>query len=155
MAMRIIDPRNMFQMEQRDRFEIKMNSNLCVPSFMHAYSMGVEYARDWFLSKMPINYFRKEDGYDSIHINEKFIFDDYRRLTKSERLKKSKPFLIITPQPNFDFDLENVHMYNYGPQLLSNRGWSQDSFFRDGEKGLYLPVGGSGLYPLHLYHPAG
>ena len=138
MAMRIIDPRNMFQMEQRDRFEIKMNSNLCIPSFMHAYSMGVEYARDWFLSKMPINYFRKEDGYDSIHINEKFIFDDYRRLTKSERLKKSKPFLIITPQPNFDFDLENVHMYNYGPQLLSNRGWSQDSFFRDGEKGLYL-----------------
>ena len=46
MAMRIIDPRNMFQMEQRDRFEIKMNSNHCVPSFMHAYSMGVEYARD-------------------------------------------------------------------------------------------------------------
>ena len=138
MAMRIIDPKNMFSLEQQDRFEIKMNSNLCIPSFMHAYSMGVEYARDWFLSKMPINYFKKEDGYDSIHINEKFIFDDYRRLSKGERLAKSKPFLIITPQLNFDFDLENVHMYNYGPELLSRRGWQSDSFFRDSEKGIYL-----------------
>ena len=138
MAVRIIDPREMFAIDQQDRFQVKMNSNLCIPSFMHAYSMGVEYARDWFLSKMPVNYFRKEDGYDSIHINEKFIFDDYRRLTKAERLKKSKPFLMITPQLNFDFDLENVHMYNYGPRLLSNRGWATDSFLRDSEKGIYL-----------------
>jgi hypothetical protein len=137
MAVRIIDPREMFVGEQSDRFDIKMHSNLCVPSFMHSYSMGVEYARDWFLSKMPVNYFKKENGYDSIHINEKFVFDDYRKLGKAERLKKAKPFLTITPQLNFDFDLDTVHMYNYGPNILTN-SWRRDSFFRDGEKGLYL-----------------
>ena len=138
MAVRIIDPREMFSGEQRDKFEVRMHSNLCVPSFMHAYSMAVEFARDWFLSKMPVNYFRKEDGHDSITINEKNIFDDYRRLSKAERLAKTKPYLIITPQINFDFDLDTVHMYNYGPELLTRRGWQTDSFFRDGERGLYL-----------------
>lgn len=138
MAVRIIDPRELFVGEQRDKFEIQMHSNLCVPSFTHAYSMAVEFAKDWFLSKMPINYFRKADGHDSITINEKHIYDDYRRLSKAERLQKEKPYLVITPQINFDFDLENVHTYNYGPELLVRRGWQSDSFFRDAERGLYL-----------------
>jgi hypothetical protein len=139
MAIRVIDPKTLFAKQQRDdRFEIKMRSNLCIPSFTHAYSMGVEYARDWFLSKMPIDYFKKENGYNSIHVNEKFVYDDYRKLGKAERLKKAKPFLTITPQLNFDFDLENVHMYNYGPELLASQSWSRDSFFRDGINGLYL-----------------
>lgn len=138
MSVRIIDPRELFSGEQRDKFEIQMHSNLCVPSFMHAYSMSVEYARDWFLSKMPVNFFRKDNGLDSITINEKNIYDDYRRLSKADRLAKAKPYLIITPQINFDFDLDTVHMYNYGPELLTRRGWQTDSFFRDGERGLYL-----------------
>jgi hypothetical protein len=137
MALRIIDPRTMYSPQQQDRFAVKLYSNLCIPSFMHAYSMGVEYARDWFLSKMPVNYFKKDNGYNSIHINEKFVFDDYRKMGKAERLKKAKPFLTIIPQINFDFDLDTVHMYNYGPELLANRA-PYDSFFRDGEKGLYL-----------------
>lgn len=138
METRIIDPRELFIGEQRDKFEIQMHSNLCVPSFSHAYSMAVEISRDWFLSKMPMNYFRKKDGLDSIFLNEIYMYDDYRKLSKSQRLKKDKPYVIITPQINYDFDLETVHTYNYGPELLVRRGWQSDSFFRDAERGLYL-----------------
>lgn len=140
MATRIINPEDMFTImeEDRDRFDVKMHSNLCIPSFMHAYSMGVEFAREWFLSKLPKGFLRTAAGKDNIHVNEKNVFDDYRRLTKAERLKRVRPFLTITPQINFDFDLDTVHMYNYGADLLATRGWQQDSFFRDGEKGLYL-----------------
>lgn len=139
MSMRIINPEEMFQQDRADRFNVRMHSNLCIPSFMHAYSMGVEFAREWFLSKMPEGFFDYADnGNPNIHVNEKNVFDDYRRLTKSERLKKTRPFLTITPNINFDFDLDSVHMYNYGADLLATRGWQQDSFFRDSDKGLYL-----------------
>ena len=138
MAVRVIDPKDMKHVMNDDRFKVKMYSHLCVPSFTNAYSMGVEYARDWFLSKMPLNFFKVGELTDNIHINEANVFDGFRRLSKAERLKRKKPFLVITPQVNFDFDLDTVHQYNCGPELLTRTGWQQDSFFRDGQKGLYL-----------------
>ena len=133
--MRIIDPSEMVQQEIQNRFDIKMYSNLSIPSFSHAYSIGVEYAKNWFLSKFSSGYFKKEN----IFINEKFVFDDYRKLSKQDRLKRGSPFLTITPEINTDFDLENVYMYNYGVDTFAKMAsWSSDSFFRDPERGLYL-----------------
>ena len=131
----IIDPEEMIQQEIKNRFDVKLYSNLSIPSFSHAYSVGVEYAKNWFLRQFNSNYFKKE----SIFINEKYITDDYRRLKRSDILKKDKPLLIITPEPTPDFDLDNVHMYNYGPNMIAmNSSWINDSFFRDVNKGLYL-----------------
>jgi hypothetical protein len=140
MAIKVYKPEEMAMkyMPTEDRFDIKMYSNLCVPSFMHAYSMGVEYARDWFLEKMPAGFFKTDGLVDNVHINEKNVFDDYRRLSRNERLKRKKPFLIITPQLNYDFDMETVQQYNYGPEILARMGWQQDSFFRDSTSGQYI-----------------
>ena len=132
MAVRIVDPAEILRetTQERDKFDPIAYSNMSIPSFVHGYSLAVEYAKNWFLDKFPKGLFKKE----SVQISNRYVVDDYRRLTKSEILSREKPLVIITPQLTYDYDLETVNMYNYGPDLIARAGWRSDPFFRDSER---------------------
>jgi hypothetical protein len=109
-------------------------ANLSVPSTVHGYSLGIEYIKNWFLSKFRKDFFKPE----SIYINGKHVFDDFRRFDNTKQLKRLKPNLVITPDIQLDFDGERVDLYTGGLDLFLKRSRWQNSFIRDSDKKLYL-----------------
>lgn len=136
MAYRIVDPAEVLKdtQQERNRFDPLAYSNMSIPSFAHGYSLAVEYAKSWFLDKFPVGFFKKE----SVQVSNKYIADDYRKLSKADILSREKPLVIITPQLSYDFDLDTVHMYNYGTDIIVRSGWRSEPFFRDSEKGISM-----------------
>ena len=65
--------------------------SICIPSAINGYSLAIEYMKQWFLSKLPPQMFPEE----SINIDGKNIFGDYRRLTKQEIITRRKLFITI------------------------------------------------------------
>ena len=74
--------------EQREPKKITLHDYIAIPSEMNAYSLGIEYMKDWFLSQFNTDFFK------TVYINGKHIFDDYRRFNK-ERLTKQPQTPII------------------------------------------------------------
>lgn len=112
--------------------EKHLRSSICVPSVQHAYSLSMEFTKNWFLSKFNENYFK------TIHIDQKHILDDFRNNDMYRNLKKLKPSVSITPQINFDYDREKLDMYGAGLDLYIKRHKVNSSFFRDTERNMYL-----------------
>ena len=50
----------------------KLYRNLVLPSYVHGYSLAIEYMKKWFVDKFPKDYFKV------IHINGKHVLDDWR-----------------------------------------------------------------------------
>ena len=58
----------------RDFFEYKpqLYRNLAMPSYVHGYSLAIEYMRSWFLSHFDKNFFKV------VHVNGKHVLDDWK-----------------------------------------------------------------------------
>lgn len=117
--------------EDQNRFDAVLYANLFVPSYVHGYSIAIEYMRNWFLSKLPENYFKY------VHINGKHMFDDYKRWNK-QNVKREKPYLAITPAVDYDYDREKLDLYNMGPEVYIRRSKVNKSFFRDTNNKLFV-----------------
>lgn len=128
-----IDSENLYII---DKYKVKekpsLNTSLTVASTVNAYSLGVQYVREWFLSKFPSDYFK------SINIEGRHTFYDFRKLSKKEMLKRLKPALSISPQLQFDFNRENIDAYPYGSNLYVKNFNYEDSFFKDYDNNLFL-----------------
>lgn len=109
--------------------------SICVPSATQSYSLCVEYVKRWFLSKFD------EGTFKSIHVDGKYIYDDFRRLSKLELIKRQKPALTITPALTWDFTNENIDSYPYGIDLYTQTGKFKNSFFSCPETKSYMGIG--------------
>ena len=112
----------------------KLNSSLCVPSYIHAYSLCCSYIQDWFVSKFPDGYFK------TIYMEGKHALDEFRKFTQGEMVKRPKPSLAIIPQPDWTFNNENLNWPLGTSNIHTRRTHNRDVFFRDNERQLYLGV---------------
>lgn len=110
-----------------------LNRSICMPSMVQAYSLCIEYMKAWFYSK-----FENKDFIKSEYIDGKYIYDDFRRLSKTELLKRQNPSLTIVPTIDWEYDNEKIDSYPYGLSLYTMTGKFKNAFFKDDSRNVYL-----------------
>lgn len=98
--------------------------NLSLPSYVHGYSLAIEFMKSWFLNKFPKNYFK------TVHINGKHVLDDWKHFN-NYNIKREKPMLAIIPTVEYDYDRENIDLYMADQNILLKRSDFQQSFLKD------------------------
>lgn len=124
--------------ENRYGFErIKnLHANLALPSYVHGYSLAIEYMYNWFKSKFPNDFFR-----GGIYIDGKNVLDDYKRLNDyamKNIVKGQNPRARIAPVVDYDYDRDGIDVYYGSPTTYLRRSKFNDSFFKDKERDLFL-----------------
>lgn len=113
--------------------DIELYENLSIPSKVHVYSLGVEYMREWFLSKFEEGYFK------TIYVNGKHIFDDFRRFNREQITKVEKPALSIIPTVDYEFNRDMVDLRLGGLNILTRRSrFKQQAIIQDPDHNLFL-----------------
>lgn len=121
------------ELSQHGLDNIALHESISIPSKVHVYSLGIEYMRDWFLSKFEDNFFK------TVYINGKHIFDDYRRFNRAELVKVEKPALSITPTVDYEYNRDNVDLRLGGLDVLSRRSrYYQDAIIQDYDNNYFL-----------------
>lgn len=111
----------------------KLYRNLVLPSYVHGYSLAIEYMKKWFVDKFPKDYFKV------IHINGKHVLDDWKHFN-NYNIVREKPMLAIVPTIDYDYDRETLDTYLADPKLLLARSDFQQSFIKDYESMTFLYV---------------
>ena len=114
----------------------KLYGNLALPSYVHGYSLAIQYMYNWFKSKFPNEFFR-----GGIYIDGKNVLDDYKRLNDyamKNIVKGQNPRARIAPVVQYDYDREGLDVYLGSPNVYLRRSKFQDSFFKDPERDLFL-----------------
>ena len=104
----------------------KLYSNLVLPSYVHGYSLAIEYMKNWFLSKFDKDYFKY------VYINGKHVLDDWKRFN-NYNIVREKPMLAIVPTVDYDNDRDYKDSYMMDHTLLLKRSDFQQSFIKDYE----------------------
>lgn len=130
--------KEMSVLASRYRFDRHTNlyASLAIPSYVHGYSLGIEYMYNWFKSKFPEDFFR-----GGIYIDGKHVLDDYKRLNDfamKNIIKGENPRARMAPIVEYDWDREGIDLYQGPPQVYLRRSKFEDSFFKDYERGLFL-----------------
>ena len=112
-------------------FDHKLKTNLMVASTFNAYSCCIEYIRNWIFSKFPEGFFRSE------HLDYSHILT-YMKKFDMKGLVESTPCINITPEIEFNFNRENIDLYNMGLNFYHNRCSYKDAFYIDNEKSLFI-----------------
>lgn len=124
--------------QDRYRFE-KANhlyGNLALPSYVHGYTLAIEYMYNWFKSKFPKDYFR-----GGIYIDGKHVLDDYRRLNEfasKNIIKGENPRARMAPVVDYDFDRDYTDLYTGPPEVFLRRSKFEDAFFKDYDRDMFL-----------------
>lgn len=115
-----------------------LNGHLAIAPSIHAYSLCIEYMRKWFLDKFDPSYFKPQ----SIYVDGSHIFNDFRRLSKDEFLKRDNPSLTIIPQfdETYNRDMIDSNASMFGLDRYVQRSKYEDSFFKDKKRSVYLQV---------------
>lgn len=122
-----------------------LNRSICIPSIANSYAQCIEYAKHWFLSKF------QPDTFKTVYVDGKYIYDEQRTLTKSQLLKREKPMLAISPSIDWNFNNDNVDMYQFGTDLYQQRGMFRSSFFKDPTHDAYLGIAMETLFVNFTY----
>ena len=120
--------------KKKDIHSKTLHRNICIPSTAQSYSLCIEYMKRWFISLFDKNPFQ------SVYVDGKNIYDDWRRLSAVELLKRKRPALAIVPNIDWQFNNDNVDMYQFGTKLYQVRGLFQNSFYQDKEHSSYLGI---------------
>lgn len=113
-----------------------LHASLALPSYVHGYSLAIQYMYNWFKSKFPNEFFR-----GGIYIDGKNVLDDYKRLNDyamKNIVKGQNPRARIAPVVQYDYDREGLDVYLGSPHVYLRRSKFQDSFFKDTERDLFL-----------------
>lgn len=105
--------------------------NLMLPSYVHGYSLAIEYMSKWFDSKFEKDYLK------SIYIDGKNVIDDYKKFSKMV-VKGENPRARIEPRVEYDYDRDGVDFYMGPPTMYLKRCPYQEAFFKDPDNSLYL-----------------
>ena len=111
-----------------------MLSSVMIPSQYQAYSICVEFARDWFLEKFNPNFF------NNVHVDGKFAFDDFNRFSiTDDKLKRVNPLLAIFPTIQMD---HNRNWIDSNPEipLMLRRTKMEGCFFNDMDRGSHVQI---------------
>ena len=114
----------------------KLYGNLALPSYVHGYSLAIEYMYNWFKSKFDKDFFR-----GGIYIDGKNVLDDYKRLNEyamKNIVKGQNPRARMEPRVEFDYDREGLDLYQAPAEVYLRRSKYQDSFFKDYERDMFL-----------------
>ncbi len=114
----------------------KLNGNLALPSYVHGYSLAIQYMYEWFKNKFPKDFF-----VGGIYIDGKNVLDDYKRLNDYSMrniVKGENPRARIAPTIEYDFDREGIDMYTAPPEIYLKRSKFQDAFFKDYDRDMFL-----------------
>lgn len=109
-----------------------------VPSYVHGYSLAIEYMRNWFLSKFPRDKNSPTGSFfRTIYVNGAHVLDNWKNWN-NYNIKREKPMLAIVPTLNSDYDRDNVDMYMGDANILLKRSKYQDSFIKDYQNKIFL-----------------
>ena len=114
----------------------KLHANLALPSYVHGYSLAMEYMYNWFKSKFPEDFFK-----GGIYIDGKNVLDDYKRLNDYAMrniVKGQNPRARMAAQVEYDYDREGIDLYQGPPEVYLRRSKFDDSFFKDYDRDLFL-----------------
>lgn len=117
----------------RDFFEYrpKLYKNLVLPSYVHGYSLAIEYMKKWFIEKFPKDFFKL------IHINGKHVLDDWKHFN-NYNIVREKPMVAIVPTVEYEYDRDMLDVYLADHKLLLARSDYQQSFIKDYESMTFL-----------------
>lgn len=121
-----------------DRFENVKNiyGNVVLPSYVHGYTLAIEYMHNWFKSKFPEGFFK-----GGIYIDGKNVLDDYKRLNEyamKNIVKGQNPRARMAPIVEYDYDRDYLDVYQAPPEVYLRRSKYQESFFKDYDRQLFL-----------------
>lgn len=114
----------------------KLHGNLALPSYVHGYSLAIEYMYNWFKSKFDKDFFR-----GGIYIDGKNVLDDYKRLNDyamKNIVKGQNPRARMEPRVEYDYDREGLDLYQAPAEVYLRRSRYEDSFFKDYERDMFL-----------------
>lgn len=114
-----------------NRFDPQLYCNLIAAQESMGYSIGIQYIRKYLMDRLPKNYLK------FFHINGKHLFDDFRMFNK-QHIKREKPYAILIPTVDYDFDRENIDMYGGDATIFLKRSDYQRSFFKDYKNRVFL-----------------
>ena len=119
--------------ERKKIHEYHLNSDISIPSTVHGYSLGIEYIKKWFLDKFDKDYFK------TIFVDGKSVFDDYRKLSRTELLAIEKPAVAIKSVLDVDYNRDDVDRYPGGIKNFARRTCTYDKgFFRDYDNNTFV-----------------
>lgn len=110
----------------------KLYANLALPSYVHGYSLAIQYIKQWFENKFEKDYFK-----GGIYIDGKHVLDDYKKFSKNV-IKGLNPRARIAPTIEYDYDREMVDSYLAPPELYLRRSNYNESFFKDYDRDIFL-----------------
>ena len=116
-----------------DGYDRSLYKDLMLPSYVHGYSLAIEYMTKWFERKFPKDYFK------SIYIDGSHVIDGYKHFSKM-MVKGENPRARIIPRVEYEYDMENLDFYQGPSNIYLRRTRLQDSFFKDRERNLYLAM---------------
>lgn len=113
------------------QYKPKLLRTLALPSYVHGYSLAIQYMREWFVNKFPKGYFK------TVFINGKHVLSDWKSFNNYD-IKREKPMLSIVPTIDLDYNRDNIDLYQADENLLLRTSDYEQSFFKDYEKKQYL-----------------
>lgn len=106
------------------KFKETHHMGLLTPSISSSYSICVEYIREWFKDKFQDSYFKAE------YVSGRNILHDYLNKDVIDYIKKNKPALLISPHLDYEFNRDNLDLYEFGKHISINRMRYNDVFFK-------------------------
>lgn len=110
-------------------------TSIATPSEFNSNSMAMAYMKEWFLKKM--NSYIKFNG---IYIEGKNIMRDIDNNTINENIKIEKPTVSINQQIHFDYNRDNLDLYQFGLNTYVRRSTFERSFFKDFDNNLFIAM---------------
>ena len=115
-----------------NNFDPVLYTNMYTPSEAHAFNLAIEYMKDkFFKTKFPKDYFKAE------WVNTAHTMKDYANFSKMN-VKRERPYFVVIPSVDYDYDRENIDMYNAGADVFLKRSNWQRSFFKDFKNNVFL-----------------
>lgn len=126
----------------RDFFHYRpeLYKQLIIPSFVHGYSLCIEYMRNWFLNKFEKRVRSdgtREEYFKSVNVNGRHVLDEWKHFNK-QNIKREMPMLAIIPTVDYEHDREYQDAYLADRRLLLHKSDYQQSFFKDWDNMLFL-----------------
>ena len=111
----------------------ELYTNLAIPSYVHSYSLAIDYMYRWFESK-----FEKDFFIGGIYVDGKHVLDDYKNKFKKQIIKGQQPRARIEPRIEHDYDREGLDNYQAPINMYTRRSNLNKSFFKDYDRDIFL-----------------
>ena len=105
-------------------YKPKLYKAMQLPSYVHGYSLAIEYMRDWFIAKFPKDFFK------TIYVNGSHVLDNWKNWN-NYNIKREKPMLAIVPTLSTDWDRENLDFYMADAKMILHQSNYDESFIKD------------------------